>query len=88
MKRTKKNCRTYPTTLTPRTFSTFQLISNVTPEEWAQHAFDLIDDTSTSNDYEFYGAHFYAVEDKGTAHLSVIAPNGDAVSSTSTINTL
>ena len=59
----------------------------MTSEAWAQNAFENIDDTSTHNDYEFYGADFYGVEDKGTAHLSVIAPNGDAVAVSSTLNT-
>ena len=60
----------------------------MTSDEWAANAFNLIDDSATNNDYHFYGANFYAVDDKGTGHLSVIAPNGDAVAATSTINTL
>ena len=59
----------------------------MTSEAWAQSAFDNIDDTTTHNDFEFYGADFYSPDDKGTAHLSVLAPNGDAVAATSTLNT-
>lgn len=39
----------------------------------------------TSNDPNFYGAHYYD-EDHGTANIAVLAPNGDAVVATSTIN--
>lgn len=45
-------------------------------------------DASTSQDYRFYGANYAGVEDHGTAHVSVLAPNGDAVAVTSTVNTL
>jgi len=45
-----------------------------------------ISDTSTHTDYEFYGANFTFVSDNGTANMAVIAPNGDAVSITSTVN--
>lgn len=33
-----------------------------------------------------YGAVYAGSEDYGTAHISVIGPQGDAVSATSTIN--
>lgn len=42
----------------------------------------------TSNDPEFYADVFHDAEDGGTAHISVLGPNGDAVAATSTINTL
>lgn len=40
----------------------------------------------TANDPKIYNADFIDFEDSGTAHISVIAPNGDAVSVTGTIN--
>ncbi len=63
-----------------------ELVSNMTSEAWAFSAFSMINDTATVNDPSFYGANYSSVEDHGTSHLSVLAPNGDAVSLTSTIN--
>jgi len=62
------------------------LVSNLTSEEWAKDRFEQIQDDSTVNDAKHYGAVFYTPEDHGTAHVSVIAANGDAVSVTSTVN--
>lgn len=45
-----------------------------------------INDQLTVDDYKYYGAQFSIDEDHGTAHINVFAPNGDAVSVTSTIN--
>jgi gamma-glutamyltranspeptidase / glutathione hydrolase / leukotriene-C4 hydrolase len=45
-----------------------------------------IDDSKTYNDFDHYGALTANIEDHGTAHISVIAPNGDAIAVTSTIN--
>lgn len=55
------------------------------------HANDIraiIDDTKTFNDFEHYGASANASiqMDHGTGHISILAPNGDAVALTSTIN--
>uniref|UniRef100_A0A1Q3FF50 Putative gamma-glutamyltransferase n=1 Tax=Culex tarsalis TaxID=7177 RepID=A0A1Q3FF50_CULTA len=47
---------------------------------------DGILDNKTFSDYEHYGAIFSNQEDHGTAHISVLAPNGDAVAATSTVN--
>ncbi|XP_017869818.1 PREDICTED: gamma-glutamyltranspeptidase 1 [Drosophila arizonae] len=46
----------------------------------------LILDDRTFEDISYYGANYSNVEDHGTAHISVLAPNGDAISVTSTIN--
>lgn len=40
----------------------------------------------TWQDPTHYGAEVEVPDDHGTAHISVLAPNGDAVSVTSTIN--
>uniref|UniRef100_A0A182KEL7 Gamma-glutamyltransferase n=1 Tax=Anopheles christyi TaxID=43041 RepID=A0A182KEL7_9DIPT len=65
------------------------IIRNLTDPEFAAHVREkLIDDDRTHDDFAYYGAEFADVEDKGTAHICVLAPNGDAVSATSTINYL
>ncbi|XP_058828929.1 scoloptoxin SSD14-like [Topomyia yanbarensis] len=63
-----------------------ELIRNLTSKDYADYIRSKIDDDCTFTDYEFYGADFTTPEDHGTAHVSVLAPNGDAVSVTSTIN--
>ncbi|XP_055533059.1 scoloptoxin SSD14-like [Wyeomyia smithii] len=63
-----------------------ELIRNLTSLDYADYIRDKIDDYRTYTDYKFYGADFTTSEDHGTAHVSVLAPNGDAVSVTSTIN--
>jgi gamma-glutamyltranspeptidase/glutathione hydrolase/leukotriene-C4 hydrolase len=58
----------------------------VTSAEIAEEIRKKINDHSTKNDPKEYGADFYLPDTHGTAHISVIAPNGDAVSATSSIN--
>uniref|UniRef100_A0A182Y0C0 Gamma-glutamyltransferase n=1 Tax=Anopheles stephensi TaxID=30069 RepID=A0A182Y0C0_ANOST len=66
-----------------------ETIRNLTDPQFATHLRSkMIDDDRTHNDFVYYGAEFADVEDKGTAHICVLAPNGDAVSATSTINYL
>lgn len=45
-------------------------------------------DNVTYNDYDYYGVDVVNPDDKGTAHINVLAPNGDGISVTATINTL
>ena len=52
----------------------------------AMRAKQKINDSSTVNDPSFYGGTFLSPTDAGTSHTSVLAPNGDAVSVTSTVN--
>lgn len=54
--------------------------------EFAAKIRELIKDDETFTDFAYYGANFTNVEDHGTANLVVLAPNGDAISVTSTIN--
>ncbi|XP_041979391.1 glutathione hydrolase 1 proenzyme-like isoform X2 [Aricia agestis] len=63
-----------------------ELQSNLTSESWALTYRSLIDDTRTYNDWRHYGALFEGADDHGTAQVSVVAPDGSAVSVTSTIN--
>ncbi|KAH8362447.1 hypothetical protein KR200_011220, partial [Drosophila serrata] len=64
---------------------------NATLEQMLQPEFvesirRLIHDDRTSQDFLYYGANFTVEEDHGTAHMNVLATNGDAVAITSTIN--
>ena len=40
----------------------------------------------TSQNPTFYGADTFSDDDHGTAHISILGENGDAVAVTSTIN--
>lgn len=61
------------------------LIQNMTNPEYAEAMRKKIDDTKTHS-IDYYGGHFVTQEDHGTAHISILAPNGDAISATGTIN--
>ncbi|XP_021342930.1 gamma-glutamyltranspeptidase 1-like [Mizuhopecten yessoensis] len=61
------------------------LLKNMTSKSFAAYVRSQIDDDRTHNTM-YYGPTFYDVTKTSTAHLSVLAPNGDAVSVTSTIN--
>lgn len=54
--------------------------------EFANKIREQIDDTATSDDPRHYGGEYRVIEDKGTSHVSILAPNGDAISVTSSIN--
>lgn len=56
--------------------------------DFANEIRSKIEDNQTYQDYRHYGANFSIPDDHGTIHISVIAPNGDAVAVTSSINTL
>ncbi|XP_022916211.2 glutathione hydrolase 1 proenzyme-like [Onthophagus taurus] len=62
------------------------LLSNITSEEYAKDIRQLIFDNVTYQDPKHYGAKTSLIEDHGTAHISVLSPEGDAVSVTGTIN--
>ena len=54
--------------------------------EFAENIRLKIDDDKTFDDFAHYGTNTSNVVDHGTGHISVLAPNGDAVALTSTIN--
>ncbi|XP_045476836.1 scoloptoxin SSD14-like isoform X2 [Harmonia axyridis] len=54
--------------------------------ENAKETISKIKDNETSQNPEDYGAMISNPDNHGTAHISVLAPNGDAVSVTTTIN--
>ena len=66
-----------------------RLMANLTSADWGKEKYSLINDTATQADLGVYGGGedlLGSVADHGTAHVSVLAANGDAVSVTSTIN--
>ena len=46
----------------------------------------MLPDDETDQDPSHYGADYYVPDDHGTAQISVLGPEGDAVTATSTIN--
>lgn len=62
------------------------LQANLTSLEYANEIRKKIDDKRTHNEPGYYGEQFASPDDHGTAHISVLAPNGDAISATGTIN--
>lgn len=63
-----------------------EIVQNILSPEYAKRIHRLIDDEKTFNDPKYYSAKFIAPDDDGTSHASIIAPNGDAISVTSSIN--
>ena len=64
------------------------VVELLTNPGWWQETAGRISKVSTSQDPGWYGAEFSSVEDSGTTHISILDPAGNAVSVTSTINTL
>ncbi|KAH8414868.1 hypothetical protein KR215_007592, partial [Drosophila sulfurigaster] len=62
-------------------------LEKILGDELATSVRQMIKDDSTSQDFVHYGGNFTVEPDHGTAHMNVLAANGDAVSITSTINT-
>ncbi|XP_019618511.1 PREDICTED: gamma-glutamyltranspeptidase 1-like [Branchiostoma belcheri] len=62
-----------------------ELTRNMTSDDYAESLRRRITD-GTTHDYRYYDPSFVLPEDSGTSHVSVLGPNGDAVSVTSTVN--
>lgn len=60
------------------------MVANLTSEDYISAIHQMINDSFTQ-DVNYYGPSF-EFNDAGTAHMSVIAPDGSAVGLTSTIN--
>ncbi|KAG5666826.1 hypothetical protein PVAND_014836 [Polypedilum vanderplanki] len=63
-----------------------EMMENLLSQNYANEISSMINDTKTFNDPKYYKPFFEIIEDKGTTHMSILAPNGDAISVTSTIN--
>ena len=63
-----------------------QLLENMLSQNYAKELREKIFDYQTFVDPTHYGALYAGPQDSGTAHVSIIGPNGDAVSLTTTIN--
>ncbi|XP_049838257.1 scoloptoxin SSD14-like isoform X2 [Schistocerca gregaria] len=70
----------------PHFLNISQVVNMLQSKEYAETVRRKINDTQTYQDPKHYGAVFYNKDDHGTAHISIIGPNGDAVSVTSTVN--
>lgn len=68
--------------------SVLEVVEELTDYDFAMEVRKKISDVSTHNDTDYYGAKFTSQSDHGTSHINIIAPNGDAIAATGTINTL
>lgn len=63
-----------------------KLLKQLTSEDYVRSVRKAIEDCETYSDPQHYGTNVTIKDDYGTAHVSVLAPDGSAVSVTSTIN--
>lgn len=61
-------------------------MANLTSQDYANSIRYKIEDNKTYNDPEHYEAVTSIKEDHGTGQISILAPDGSAVSVTTTIN--
>jgi len=64
------------------------IVNNLTDTGYAMNIRSKLNDVRTSNDHRDYGAKFYAEDDHGTAHINILADNGDAIAMTGSINSI
>lgn len=63
-----------------------KLVRKIISKEYAETIRNSIKEEWTSNDPQYYGAVTVNPDDSGTCHVSVLGPDGSAVSATSSIN--
>jgi gamma-glutamyltranspeptidase/glutathione hydrolase/leukotriene-C4 hydrolase len=63
-----------------------QLLDTLQSKDYGNQIRHNISDNRTYTNPGYYGTVNFSVDDHGTAHISIIAPNGDAASITSTVN--
>ena len=61
-------------------------MANLTSDEYGEEIRQQIDDNVT-HDFSYYGPTFDVQQNAGTAHMNILAPNGAAVSLTTSLNT-
>lgn len=62
------------------------LLKKLTSKKYGEETRRQIRDDQTFQDPNHYGAVYHTTDGHGTAHISVLSPDGDAVSATSTVN--
>lgn len=65
-----------------------KIMNNLTSYEFADYIRGRINPAHTYDNISYYNPEFTTNEEHGTSHLSIIAPNGGAVSVTTTINSV
>lgn len=63
-----------------------EMMRNLTSVDYAKEIKNILNDNFTSESFEYYGAKYENQDDHGTAHISILMPNGDAIGATATIN--
>jgi gamma-glutamyltranspeptidase / glutathione hydrolase / leukotriene-C4 hydrolase len=63
-----------------------EIFNRLTRKEFAAEIRKLLNTDGTVNNASYYGALYSNPDDRGTTHVSILAPNGDAISATNTIN--
>lgn len=70
----------------PAFINVTELYKNITSSAYADEIRQKIDDRKAYTDPIHYGAEDQSANDRGTSHISILAPNGDAIAVTSSIN--
>nr|CAD7429315.1 unnamed protein product [Timema monikensis] len=68
----------------PNFVNVTEILKRLTSKSYATTIRRNIRDDRTHSNASVYGGEFYNQNDHGTSHISIVAPNGDAVSITST----
>ena len=61
-------------------------INYLQSQDWLTWVMSKWSDQKTFLTSQYYGAEYQYTDDHGTSHISILGPNGDAVSVTSTVN--
>nr|CAD7591157.1 unnamed protein product [Timema genevievae] len=70
----------------PNFVNVTEIMKRLVSKSYARTIRRKIRDDRTNSNASVYGGVFYNQNDHGTSHISIVAPNGDAVSITSTVN--